>query len=154
MQQNASSNINDTPVNAYKFGAFDQYVSFCALGGLITSDDGKISSMTTLQFCQQFNVDRKTTYRWRQTTGFAERVRVRREEIFPLARETACWNRLYLIGNQSNDLKAGVQALALLLGHFSGLMAPSRYNERIVNQNQGSLSDLLMKVNVEGLSND
>ena len=149
MLQNVPNKEILTPVSPYRNGAFEDYVSFCAIGGLITSDEGRLSTMTTSQFCQQWGVDRKTTYRWRQTPGFADRVRARRDEIFPLARETACWNRLYLIGLQSKDLKAAVQALTLLLGHFGGLLLPARRNDATSSSQGNSLAELLMKARAE-----
>jgi hypothetical protein len=153
MRQNAPYTETPAPVTAYKFGAFDQYVSFCALGGLITSDDGELSKMTVSQFCQQWGIDRKTTYRWRQTLGFGDRIRARREELFPLARETACWNRLYLIALQSNDYKAAVQACIILLGHFSGLMLPARRQPQPANQGN-SWTELLLKAREKGVIDD
>lgn len=126
MRPNVPRRVSTTTVNPYKFGTFDQYLSYCALGGLITSDEGNISRMSVSQFCQQFGVDRKTTYRWRLTPGFDDKVRARREEIFPLARETAAWNRLFLIGLQTDDMRAAVEALKLFLGHFGGLQLPEK----------------------------
>lgn len=128
--QNASSEEISTTVNPYKVGAFEEYISYCAIGGLITSDDGRVSKMTITEFCAQFGVDRKTTWRWKQMPGFGQRVRERREELFPMARETACWNQLYLITLQSKDLRAAVQAATILLGHFSNLQLPNRRQEQ------------------------
>lgn len=139
---NAPSGVASTSVQPYKHGTFDEYLSFCAVGGLITTDDGQVSRMTEQEFCRQYSINRKTAYRWRQAPGFADRVRTRRDELFPLARETACWNRLYLIGLQSKDLKAAVQALTLILGHFGGLRLPSQDNTKS-RRLPGSLAELL-----------
>lgn len=148
MQPNASITSTATSVQPYRHGTFEEYVTYCALGGLITSDDGVLSKMTLSQFCQQFGINRKTAYRWRQQTpDFGERVRRRREEIFPLARESACWNQLYLIGvtslgeNGHGDHKAAVQALKLMLGHFGGLRLASAKQQDI--EGRQSWSELL-----------
>lgn len=134
-----------TPVTAYKVGAFDEYISFCASGGLVTTDDGKISKMTALQFCQQWNIDRKTTYRWRRSPNFDRRVRQRREELFPLARETACWNRLYIIGMTGTGQPA-VDAIKTILGHFGGLELPIKREHGSATT---SLAELLYLANQE-----
>lgn len=149
MHPNASSIEVSTPVNPHKVGAFEEYVSYCALGGLITSEDGQLSRMTTSQFCQQFSIDRKTAYRWKHMPGFGNRVRQRREELFPMARESAMWNRLYLIALQSRDLKAAVGAIKLLLGHFSGLRLPSRRTPE--PEGQGSLMELVSLARRRGI---
>jgi hypothetical protein len=142
MQPNATILDTPTPVQPYKNVAFDEYLSFCALGGLLTTDDGKLSKMTLSDFCARVGIDRATAYRWKHnTSNFSDKVRQRRDEIFPFARETACWNRLYLIGLQSGDLKAAVQALTLLLGHFSGLMLPSQ-PERASSYNPTNLAEM------------
>jgi hypothetical protein len=143
MIQNATISDTPTPVKPYKNVAFDEYLSFCALGGLLTTDDGQLSKMTLFDFCSYMGIDRATAYRWKHNTpNFSEKVRQRRDELFPLARETACWNRLYLIGLQSKDLKAAVQALTLLLGHFGGLMLPGRQKDTSSTGQGNNLAEL------------
>ena len=112
--------------------------------------------MTTFEFCQRLGVDRKTTWRWRQTPGFGERVRQRRERLFPLARESKCWNQLYLIGvtslgpNGHGDHRAAVEACKILLGHFSGLTLPAR--RRPEPRNQTNWVDLFRAAQEQGIT--
>ena len=154
MQPNATYSEPPTPVKPYKDVAFDEYLSFCALGGLITSDDGMLSKMTLNDFCRQFGVHRATTYRWKHNTpNFGEKVRQRRDELFPLSRETAMWNRLYLIGMQSKDLRAAVDAIKTLLGHFSGLTLPAKRKPEPSNSG-ASWVELITKYRNEGLIED
>lgn len=147
MRQNATHRETATTVKPYKFGTFDQFVSYCALGGLITSDEGKISKMSVSQFCEQYGVDRRTTYRWRQTPGFDDKVRARREELFPLARETAAWNQLFLLGLQTDDKRAAVEALKLFLGHFGGLHLPAK--RQPITYQPNNLAEMLMMAEKE-----
>lgn len=105
MKPNATN--TETPgsengVEPYKQAAFDAYLTFCALGGMMVSDTGEISGMTLDQFCEANGVNRTTCWRWKkETVGLADMIRKRRDELVPLARETAALNRLYLIGNTS-----------------------------------------------------
>lgn len=127
-QRNSTVDKTQNAVEPYKFGEFDAYISYLALGGLITSEeDGTIHRMTLTRFCEIYHVDRKTTLNWRKNTpDLWDQVRKRREEIMPAARESAWFNQLHLLGMQSQDKRAAVDALKVLTGHFSGLRLPAQ----------------------------
>lgn len=177
MQDNATqTNIPAAPqgVTPYKTGAFEEYVTFCALGGVLVDEVGKPESMTLYQFCQRVGVDRATTWRWKKNTpNFGELVRKRRDEIFPWARETALWNRLYLIATSSmptrvtpvvnpktgrtyivrsgalhDDQRAAVDAAKLLLGNSGDLKLPTQRQEVDIKH---SVSDLLRAAREDGI---
>ncbi|HVB24104.1 MAG TPA: hypothetical protein VNG51_19355 [Ktedonobacteraceae bacterium] len=154
MQGNAISSITPTGVARRHAFAYDEYLTFSALGGMLVSDTGTVSSMTTKQFCEKYNVNEATTWRWRREHGFAEKVRARRDEVVPLARETAAWNRLYLIGVSSlgpnaphHDQRAAVDALKTYLGHH-GLRTPVQRQDIKV---QGGLMDVLAAAERDGI---
>lgn len=128
---------------------------------MMVSDTGVPKTLRLGEFCDLVGIDEKTTWRWKtQIPDFAMRVRQRREEIVPLARETAAWNRLYLIGTTSlpstfkeivnqktgavkrvpvgalhEDQRAAVDALKTYLGHFSRLQLPAQRQEVKVEVN-------------------
>jgi hypothetical protein len=154
MQGNASPSI--TPAGGARRHAFayDEYLTFCALGGMLVSDTGAISSMTTKDFCQKYNVNEATTWRWKREPGFAEKVTKRRDEVVPLGRVTAAFNRLYLIGMSSlgpnaphHDQRAAVDALKTYLGHH-GLQTPTQRQEVKV---EGNFLDMMAAAAREGV---
>jgi hypothetical protein len=119
----------------------DAWISYCAVGGLITDDDGTLKRMTVLEFCEKFAVGKSTVYDWKQIIPeFGDKVRKRRYELYPSSRETNMWNRLYMIAMASKDHKAAVQAIGMLQGHFARLELPTQRSEVDVGNN---LMDLL-----------
>lgn len=144
-------------IQPYKSGVFEEYVTYCALGGMMTDDVGGISTMTQEKFCETRGVSRMTLSRWKnETHDFAELVRARRDEIVPLARETAALNRLYVIGMSSlgeqaahHDQRAAVDALKTYTGHHSKLRLPKQSVEVEAGE---SLVDLFREVSdvIEG----
>lgn len=124
----------DPAVNIRKTGVFDAYVTFCALGGMMVSDTGDVSFMSQEEFCRQYDVDRHTLNRWkRDTPNFVDLQRQRRDDIVPVARESAALNRLFVIGmssigekRQHNDQRAAVDALKIYAGHHSKLRLPAQ----------------------------
>lgn len=120
------------------------WIDYCAIGGIITEAGfeykrneytGKdvpeiMKRMSVKEFSEKVHVPRSTLYNWNKTIpNFAQRVRERREEIWPLARETALFNRAYSIAMGSNDMRASVDAIRLLTGHFSKLRLPTQTQE-------------------------
>ena len=172
MQENAGISKTTTRVEPYKKAAFDLYLTFCALGGMIVSDTGGIKPLTLGDFCRSVGVDEETTRRWKKNTpDFAMKVRARRDEITPLARETAAFNRLFLIGMSSlptqtkdlidpatgkvktirtgqlhSDQRSAVDALKTYTGHFSNLRLPVQRQDIKV---EGSLADIFTKAEKE-----
>lgn len=163
-----------TSITPYKDRAFDLYLTYCALGGMMVTDQGGIKAMSLGEFCQQAGIDEKTTWRWKnRIPDFAMQVRQRRAEVVPLARETAAFNRLFLIGMTSlptgfkevvnqktgavrriptgalhDDQRAAVDALKTYTGHFSDLHTPTQRQEVKV---EGSFLDMMTAAAQEGV---
>lgn len=165
MQQNATLPETKAGVQPYKFSAFDNYITFCAIGGMRVTDTGQIETITLDQFCEDNGVNRATVFRWKKNTpDFAMRVRARRDEVIPLARETAALNRLFLLGMSSlptrigkdgkptgalhHDQRAAVDALKTYLGHHSELRVPTQRAEVDIKY---SVSDLLKAASDDGI---
>lgn len=75
----------------------EQWVDFCAVGGMITRADGEIEVLTIGQFAKSMRVDRTTLYRWRNSIpNFWDKVEARRREIFSRDRTTKVWNGVFL----------------------------------------------------------
>jgi hypothetical protein len=168
------ANNQATDVAPYKKAAFDQYLTFCALGGMMVSDTGGIDRMTLGEFCEAVHVDEETTRRWKkQTSNFGLLVRQRRSEVFSLARETAAYNRLYLIGmtslptgskeivnektgrtqilrygNLHNDQRAAVDALKTVLGDAGDLQLPV---QRQVHKITGGFLEMMTAAREAGI---
>jgi hypothetical protein len=156
MLANVKTSDDSTSVKPYKSAQFDAYLTFRALGGMITSDTGAFKSMTQTEFCDTYNISEMTLWRWqRQTPNFAQLVRQRRDEVVPLARETAAFNRLYLIGMGSlgdhaahRDQRAAVDALKTYVGHYSELRLPTQRQEIEIH---GSAAELLKAAHADGI---
>lgn len=143
--------IEGTKTDAQKLISLQQdwWISYCALGGLITLDgfdykldaegqqitdyQGKpqtevMQKITVTEFAKQIGVDRSTLSRWRHTIpNFQAKVYERRAQLFG-ARESQLFNRLYLIAMSGNG-QPSVQAATTLLGHFSKLVLPVQRQE-------------------------
>jgi len=123
----------------------DAWISYCAVGGLITDDDGRVRKMTLEEFCATFDVPERTLYNWKKSIpDFAGKVRQRRMDLYSMSRETNMWNRLYLIAMTSKDHKAAVQAITSLQGHFAKLELPSQRHE-VEHQLGNTWTDLLQQ---------
>lgn len=129
-------------------------ISYCALNGMITkeSDDPQkpqiIEQLTISEFCAEINISRDTFYNWKKKIpDFAARVRSRRIELFSLTRESAVYNRLYLIG-MTGTSGAAVRALEVLAGHFAELTLPV---QRQTIKIHGSASELLKAARDDGI---
>lgn len=128
--------------------AFDAYLTFCALGGLTTNETGDVKQMKLYEFLKKYNISNTTTWRWKRRPDFGLLVRQRREEIFPVAREAALFNRLFLIATGSKDHKAAVDAIKTALGHFSDLKLPTQKVEAEIKFNA---ADMLIKAKADGI---
>ena len=104
--------------------------------------------MPIYEFCQMHNVDQSTTWRWKHMPDFALKVRERRIEIMPLARESMWFNQLHLLGMQTQDKRAAVDALKTLTGHFSDLQTPTQRQQIELKNNVG---DLLKAATTDGI---
>lgn len=140
----------------------------------MVSETGSISGMTLAEFCERVGIDMKTTWRWRnQIPDLATRIRERREEIVPLARETAAWNRLFLIGmtslptrekevtnpktgkttilrygNKHDDQRAAVDALKTYVEQYGGRNGPMQRHEVKV---EGNFLDMMAAAAKDGV---
>ena len=149
MLPNVTAPNSSTGVEPYKQGSFDAYISYCALGGILTEDDGETHRMSLEEFCRTYNVTRMTLNRWKkQTPDWDQRVDRRRKEIVPLARVSAVWNSVYLIARQTQDKRAAVEAQKLFLGHH-GLELPVQRQQVKVEH---SLTEMFAKADqvIEG----
>lgn len=148
MSGNVQIEKGRTDTEPYKQATFDAFVTYSALGGLIVGEDGKMIEMPVYKFCQQYGVDVRTTQRWKKTEGFAMKVRQRRAEVVPLARETKAFNQLFLLGMQLQDKRAAVDALKTYLGHFSQLQLPVQRQDIKI---QGGLMEVLAAAEHDGI---
>lgn len=151
MQPNATTQNGQTGVQPYKQGAFDAYISWRALGGLIIDEDqdNKIRQMKLAEFCDVYNVDRSTLWRWRANTpDLAARIEQRRNEIVPAARVSAVYNQLFLTAMQSQDKRAAVEAQRTFLGHFGNLQLPVQRQDIKI---QGGLAEVLQAAADDGI---
>lgn len=133
----------------------EQWISFCALGGLITLEsDNKwstqdIHQMTVTEFSETIGVARRTLYNWKkQIPNFGEKVRERRNEVFSLSRESVLFNRAYMIAMTSNDHKAAGEMIKMLLGHGANLELPAQRHEIEAGQNLMDLVNIARKKNI------
>ena len=118
----------------------EQYISYVAMGGVITSDDGLVTTMSQTKFADSIGVHRNTLLNWKRSIpNFGLRVREKREQLFSISRETAAWNRLYIIGMTGTGQPA-VDALKTLLGHFGELKLPVQRQDVKI---QNSLAEML-----------
>lgn len=75
----------------------DLYVDYCAIGGLITNDDGSFRKMTGDELALELGVNRTTLWRWQDIIpNFQERVKARRIELSKRSRASKVYNGLYL----------------------------------------------------------
>jgi hypothetical protein len=85
-QQNTTNEIELTPQQ-------DDYVAYCAVGGILPQEDGFGKKMTLEEYAAKLQVDRTTLWRWRTTIpDFWDRVSKKRADISGKARLTAVWN--------------------------------------------------------------
>lgn len=148
MLEKTLSTNTQTVVNPYKKKVFEQFITYSALGGLITDEMGIVKPMSLAKFCKFQGIAESTTRDWKAMSNFGLLVTQRRLEIVPHARETAAWNRLYIIGLTSKDHKSAVEALKLFLGHFSALQLPVRRQDIKI---QGGLMEVLEAAEHDGI---
>jgi hypothetical protein len=151
MLPNVTTPAPSTEVTPYKQATFEDWLTFTALGGLlIDEDDQHIYKMTLTEFCATFNVSKMTTLRWRkQTPDLETRIAQRRNEIIPMARVTVAYNQLFLLGMQTQDKRAAVEALKLFLGQFGNLELAAKRPPEPINTGQASWVELLKMKRVQ-----
>lgn len=118
----------------------EAYIAYCAVGGIITEEDGILAKkMTTKEFAEKLGVDRTTLYLWQKSVpDFWERVNEQRSQIFTGSRLTAVWNGLFL-----QAAKGNVEAAKVILGQYANWQPPAQKHELDVGT---GLADLLQGV--------
>lgn len=72
-------------------------IDYCALGGLLTEDDGSFRRMTTDELAQELGLSRMTLHRLKnRIKNFDEKVRKRRQVLSKKSRASKVYNGLYL----------------------------------------------------------
>lgn len=115
------------------------WIDFCAIGGLLTDDDGTLKPMKIGEFAEQLKVSRQTLYEWKKSIPFfQERVKQRQMQLGASpARIAKVYNGLYLKASAGN-----ADAAKLWLQAFAGWKPPKQELE--VEHNFG-LADLVSK---------
>lgn len=137
----------------------DKWISYCAIGGIVTETGFEnvfndragrevpeiITKISVTEFAQKLGVDRATLYKWKNNIpDFGMKVRQRREEIFPVARETALFNQAYLIAMTGRG-QAAASMITMLLGHGAKLQLPKQRTELEAGQNLMELMNIARK---------
>ena len=100
----------------------EKWVDFCAVGGLLTDDDGTLKPMTATNFAKALGVHRQTLYDWkRNIPDFEQRVAKRRRELGQGTRLQKVYNGLFLKASQGVP-----EAVKLYLQIFDGWKPPQQ----------------------------
>jgi hypothetical protein len=119
-----------------------QWIDFCAIGGLMTEDDGTLKPTTATAFAEMIGVSRQTLYDWKKNIpDFQERVNQRRKILGAGTRLQKVYNGLYLKAAAGNP-----DAVKLWLQIFDGWKPPKQEME--IEHNLG-LADLVAKKKLE-----
>lgn len=115
------------------------WIDFCAIGGLLTDDDGTLKPMKIGEFADMLKVSRQTLYEWKKSIPFfQERVKQRQMELGASpARIAKVYNGLYLKASAGN-----ADAAKLWLQAFAGWKPPKQ--EIDIEHNFG-LADLVSR---------
>lgn len=143
-----------TGVKPRKDVAFDRYIEWRALGGMIIDEEdvnspNHVRVMTFAQFCETFNVNRKTIWHWKKNVpDLEQKIEQRMNEIVPLARRQAVWNANFILAIQTQDKRAAVEAQKIFLGHFGNLKIPTQRQEI---EHKFNAADLLVAAKTDGI---
>lgn len=119
-----------------------KWIDYCAVGGLITADDGSMTPITISAFAPTLGVTRQTLYDWKKSIpNFNERVKQRRLDLGSATRLQKVYNGLYLKAASGNP-----EAVKLYLQIFDGWKPPKQEME--IEHNLG-LADLVAKKKLE-----
>ena len=160
MSQSDTLEKPQTEVRPYKNEAFEAYITWRALAGLVVDEEyfdaqegktitNKLRQISLQEFCETYNVNRHTVWLWKnRTPDLAARIEARRNEVVPAARISVAYNQLFLLGMQTGDKRAAVEALKTFLGHFGNLQLPVQRQEIKV---QSGLLEVLSAAQREGI---
>jgi len=103
----------------------EEWITFTAIGGLVTEADGNLDPMTVSKFAELIKVPRRTLYNWRRDVpDFWQRVEIRRREMMSKDRITKVWNGVYLRAAKGDAAQA-----TMILSHFSDYKPPAQAHE-------------------------
>lgn len=120
----------------------DEYISYCAVGGLLTADDGTIKKVNLGEFAQMLNVDPKTLNNWKRSIpDFWGEVDKKRHMLFSGPRISAIWNGLFL-----RAARGDAEQAKIILSHFAGWQPPAQKHEIEVTT---GLADLVARKKLE-----
>lgn len=152
--ENTQTYTNQIPANTSKDAEIEisvndvlqlrqqQWIDFCAIGGLMTDDDGTLKPTTISAFAEMIAVERKTLYNWKKSIpDFNDRVKQRRMVLGSGTRLQKVYNGLYLKASAGNP-----DAVKLWLQIFDGWRPPSQSHE--IELTTG-LADLVSKKKLE-----
>lgn len=119
------------------------WIDYCALGGMMTNDEGAITNMTITQFADKMSVSRTTLNNWKKAIpGFWDLVRQRRIELSKNSRASKVYNGLFLKASLGEP--AAVKLWAEL---FDGYQPPAQKHEVKI----GGLMDLVNMARKNGV---
>lgn len=116
---------------------WEQYIDFCASGGLKIAEDGNPIQMTAQDFANEIKVYRTSLYRWpKMIPNFHARVAKRRKDIYSENRINQIYKAIQL-----KAMGGDVQAADLILRNFDpNYRTPSSKTELDVGR---TLADLM-----------
>lgn len=118
----------------------DSYIDYCAIQGLVTTEDGEVKRMTATEFAHAIDVNRTTLYEWQKIIpNFWDKVQERRKQIGGQARIMKVYNGLYLKAAAGNPQAASLW----LANHDPNFRMPAQKVEHEVG---AGLADLMKRV--------
>lgn len=119
-----------------------QWIDYCAIGGMLTADDGGVTPTTITAFADMIGMSRQTLYDWKKSIpNFNERVKQRRIDLGSGTRLAKVYNGLYLKAATGNP-----EAVKLYLQIFDGWKPPK---QEVEMEHNFGLADLVAKKKLE-----
>lgn len=119
-----------------------QFIDFCAIGGMLTDDDGAMTPTTKTAFAEMIGVSRQTLYDWKKNIpDFNDRVKQARLRLGGGTRLAKVHNGLYLKAASGNP-----EAVKLYLQIYDGWKPPK---QEVEMEHNFGLADLVAKKKLE-----